>query len=91
MLPEYFIIKNNQKSPLWKQFIGWLNSPERGNGFWTGNDNAYYGMANASSGNKYNKTICCSKRAAFGEEVMEITLEQWEEGIKEKQEDYSLY
>lgn len=84
-LPQYFAIKRDENSPLWEEYIEWLNSFSDNPHFWGGQSNNYYGF----DGNKYlgcGGTDHWEDPKYFINPVTIITLEEWKQAI-DKTED----
>ena len=73
-MPEYFAIKRVKNNPLWQRYIDWLSKTYTWN--WAGDCKGYCGFAYASGVRGTLETI-----KEFGENAVELTLEQWDEII----------
>jgi hypothetical protein len=87
-LPDKFAINSRNKgNPIWKEYIKWLNAPERGNKWWAGADVAtFYGV---NGREQHGGTDCGSSVGSF---EREITLEEWKEATSSSiVPEYTIY
>ena len=83
-LPKYFIIRKDEKNPLWKKYLAWINETYRnpaGQEPWVGTEQ-FYGYTGAYS---KSGTSCGNTAASFGNNPTLITLEYWNECVNEFQ------
>ena len=69
--PKYFIVKRDEKNPLWKEYIKWLNKTF--NKEWIGTLWDYYGYDGIL------ETIAYNNVSDFKNNAKLLTLEQWKE------------
>lgn len=78
-LPKYFVIKCDQKNPLWGKYIEWLNKTYGAQ--WEGNSECFYGY----DGNKSDSgTTYWSNVHSFSNSPTVLTLEEWNEIVNGK-------
>ncbi len=84
-MPEYFTIKRVEGNPLWEKYICWLNKEYSTS--WSGNiDHCFYGFGK----DKITHGACASIKN-FGEDAVNLTLEQWDKIInKTIEEEFKL-
>lgn len=78
-LPKYFIIKRDDKNPLWEKYILWLNKTYKIN--YGGTVNNFYGY---DGNHDNNGTNCWYHKVSFRNNPVELTLEEWDSIINKK-------
>lgn len=88
--PKYFVIKMEENSSLWKEYINWLNATydKHSAANWSGNSYNYYGFDGSVY---YGGTNCHNRISDFENNPTLLTLEQWKKiFIDNTLEDYVI-